>query len=199
MKGFKNIGVYAIGRYTRQTESEISDAVPSPSDFDRSRGSIRTFNDNKYFENLDLREVYLYSDLVSLPGGDGYLSVGRQQIIWGESDGFRLADVVNPLDLSWHYFLESFEDIRTKQLAQARNRVLKGGGRGLGRLFRPQQIDEPLHRNDPAGLQKEDDEEPALPLTAKRDRTALVRDLERAEDAEFQHVEAFVTRAAPGS
>ncbi len=113
MTGFKNIGVYAIGRYWRNTETEISNAIPSAGDFGRGRGGIRTFNGEKYFENLTLREIYGYAELPTLPGGSGFLSVGRQQVIWGESDGFRLADVINPLDLSWHFFLESFEDIRT--------------------------------------------------------------------------------------
>jgi hypothetical protein len=31
---------------------------------------------------------------------------GRQQIVWGESDNFRMLDRANPLDLSWHLVQE---------------------------------------------------------------------------------------------
>lgn len=38
--------------------------------------------------------------------------IGRQQVIWGESDQFRLMDIWNPLDLTWHLQQEPFEKIR---------------------------------------------------------------------------------------
>lgn len=34
------------------------------------------------------------------------LRVGRQQVVWGESDGFRMLDRANTLDFSWHFFQE---------------------------------------------------------------------------------------------
>jgi hypothetical protein len=40
------------------------------------------------------------------------LRLGRQQVVWGETDAFRALDVINPLDLSWHWSRESWEDIR---------------------------------------------------------------------------------------
>lgn len=40
------------------------------------------------------------------------IRAGKQQIIWGESDGLRMADIINPLDYSWNYFYPSWEDIR---------------------------------------------------------------------------------------
>jgi len=40
------------------------------------------------------------------------LRIGRQQVVWGETDNFRALDVINPLDLSWHWVWESWEDIR---------------------------------------------------------------------------------------
>lgn len=40
------------------------------------------------------------------------LRVGRQQVVWGETDNFRALDVINPLDLRWHWTWESWEDIR---------------------------------------------------------------------------------------
>lgn len=40
--------------------------------------------------------------------GNLWLRIGKQQIVWGETLGRRLLDVVNPLDLSWHLFLDPF-------------------------------------------------------------------------------------------
>lgn len=40
------------------------------------------------------------------------LRVGKQQVVWGEADNFRALDVINPLDLTWHWSRESWEDIR---------------------------------------------------------------------------------------
>jgi hypothetical protein len=54
-----------------------------------------------------LRE--LYSTLL-LPPLE--LRLGRQQVVWGETDFFRALDVINPLDYRWHFYYEPFEDIR---------------------------------------------------------------------------------------
>ncbi len=40
------------------------------------------------------------------------LRLGRQQVVWGETDNFRALDVINPLNLAWHWAREAWEDIR---------------------------------------------------------------------------------------
>lgn len=68
---------------------------------------IREDQRSSFIKNSDLREVY--ADIMP----DNWLvRVGKQQIVWGESDGFRMADIINPLDFSWQYFFPSWEDIR---------------------------------------------------------------------------------------
>ncbi len=58
----------------------------------------RDARDALKFENV-LREAY-----VDIKFRHGFsLRAGRQQIIWGESDGFRLLDRANAFDLSWHF------------------------------------------------------------------------------------------------
>ncbi len=54
-----------------------------------------------------LREIY--TDMAIPPFS---LRLGRQQIVWGETDNFRALDVINPLDTRWHWSRESWEDIR---------------------------------------------------------------------------------------
>ncbi len=62
--------------------------------------------DDLKYENW-IREAYL--DLAIPPVT---LRIGRQQVIWGETDTFRALDVINPLDTSWHFSREPWEDIR---------------------------------------------------------------------------------------
>lgn len=61
---------------------------------------------NRKFE-YKLREAFV--DLVLPPFT---LRLGRQQVVWGETDNFRALDVINPLDLRWHANWEPWEDIR---------------------------------------------------------------------------------------
>lgn len=58
-------------------------------------------------EYFDPREYYLTYHTRNLT-----LSAGRQQVVWGEADNLRMADMVNPLDLSWDWSFPDWEDIR---------------------------------------------------------------------------------------
>lgn len=68
----------------------------------------RAERDALRFEN-DLREAYL--DL-RFRGAPLSFRIGRQQIVWGETDNFRMLDRVNPLDLSWHLQQETWDELR---------------------------------------------------------------------------------------
>ncbi|HSP99526.1 MAG TPA: DUF1302 family protein [Candidatus Dormibacteraeota bacterium] len=56
-----------------------------------------------------LREAYIDLTLADAPIS---FRVGRQQVIWGESDQFRLMDIINPLDTTWHLQQEDWDKIR---------------------------------------------------------------------------------------
>ncbi|MBI4515289.1 MAG: hypothetical protein HY699_05665 [Deltaproteobacteria bacterium] len=60
------------------------------------------------YENR-LREAYIDLKLKDAPIS---FRLGRQQIIWGESDQFRIMDIWNPLDITWHFQQESWDNIR---------------------------------------------------------------------------------------
>ena len=64
--------------------------------------------DELQFENR-LREAYLDLSFKTLPIS---FRLGRQQIVWGETDNFRMLDRVNPLDLRWHLQQESWDELR---------------------------------------------------------------------------------------
>lgn len=61
-------------------------------------GLSRSDRDTLRFEN-QLREAWIDLKLRGLPLK---IRAGKQQIVWGESDNFRLLDRANPLDLTWH-------------------------------------------------------------------------------------------------
>lgn len=54
----------------------------------------------------------LYVDAVV---DDWWFRVGKQQIVWGKTDFFRMQDIINPVDFGRHFFFDSFEDIRIPQ------------------------------------------------------------------------------------
>ena len=64
--------------------------------------------DSLMFESA-LREAYIDFSLADAPLS---FRVGRQQVIWGESDQFRLMDIWNPLDTTWHLQQEDWDKIR---------------------------------------------------------------------------------------
>jgi len=72
-----------------------------------SRWSDADRNGRKY-ENR-LREAYIDLKIQDEPLS---FRLGRQQIIWGESDQFRVMDCFNPLDFTWHAQIESWDEIR---------------------------------------------------------------------------------------
>jgi hypothetical protein len=79
-----------------------------PGTYSRFSGSDRT---NDKFENR-LREAYIDLRLKDAPLD---FRIGRQQIIWGESDQFRVMDCWNPLDTGWHFTWESWDEIRVPE------------------------------------------------------------------------------------
>jgi hypothetical protein len=58
-------------------------------------------------EDFEAREYHVTAKM-----GDFTFKLGRQQVVWGESDAIRISDIINPLDLSWHYNLDNWEDMR---------------------------------------------------------------------------------------
>lgn len=64
--------------------------------------------DNIKWEN-ELREIYVDFKLKDAPVS---FRIGRQQVVWGEADQFRMMDIWNPLDLRWHLQQEPFTEIR---------------------------------------------------------------------------------------
>lgn len=78
----------AIGRIRLDTEVELG------------------FEGNNSHMDVELREFYFDTELAG-----AYWRLGKQQIVWGQADGLRVLDVVNPLDFR-EFILPDFEDQR---------------------------------------------------------------------------------------
>jgi hypothetical protein len=76
------------------------DPIEAP--FNRLENIPKDLRDEYKFNNL-IREAYIDVYFKTLPLT---LRIGKQQVVWGESDGFRMLDRANTLDLSWHFFQE---------------------------------------------------------------------------------------------
>lgn len=55
---------------------------------------------------LEMRELY-----IEATAGDTYLTIGKQQVVWGKADGLKVLDVVNPQDFR-EFVLDDFDDSR---------------------------------------------------------------------------------------
>ena len=98
-------------RLVDDSTERIDSDLPDYNAFPKFKGDETMMRLRDNHDAAEVRE--LYAD-ISL--GNLWLRLGRQQIVWGESDGLRLLDVFNPLDLTQHLFLEpipeQFENIR---------------------------------------------------------------------------------------
>ncbi len=59
-----------------------------------------------------LREAYVKKNVGLEDGKDLFLKIGRQQVVWGRTDLFRVLDVINPVDFSRNNIYDELQDIR---------------------------------------------------------------------------------------
>ncbi len=71
---------------------------------------VATLNTDSNGRLYPFRELYVDAIV-----DDWWFRVGKQQIVWGKTDFFRLQDLINPVDFGQHFFFDSFEDIRIPQ------------------------------------------------------------------------------------
>ena len=77
----------AIARLRLDALDELGPSAQRPFNYSAVNGPW--YNDGN--AAIDLREFYLDMQL-----GGAYLRLGKQQVVWGESDGVKVLDVVNP-------------------------------------------------------------------------------------------------------
>lgn len=83
-----DIRMKATGRVRLETQGELG------------------FSGNNKHSDFELRELYIDTEW-----GASYWRIGKQQVVWGQADGLRVLDVVNPFDFR-EFILPEFEDRR---------------------------------------------------------------------------------------
>jgi hypothetical protein len=100
---------YAASRYSLNTIFRVfvdtEDNLSFPADaLDNFSDASKPYVEGKY--GLDLRELY-----ATFFVRNHTLKLGKQQVAWGETDGIRILDIINPLDYR-EFLLKDTEDIR---------------------------------------------------------------------------------------
>ena len=116
-----NEGMVVLGEHLHNQANGVAFGVPvRPCDVD-SRGCIDGYLDKdtddlrfqEFNDNLDfIRELYVDFDLNFDSGNILSTRLGKQQVIWGRTDLFRVLDVINPVDYSRNNIYDELEDIR---------------------------------------------------------------------------------------
>ena len=130
-----NEGLRVLGDRWHKIDGGVAFAVPvRPCDVD-SRGcrDFGGYGDKKLSEleapefndRLDfVRELYAKKTFALGDGKDLFVKVGKQQVVWGRTDLFRVLDVINPVDFSRNNIYDELSDIRIPMwIAQAEYRM----------------------------------------------------------------------------
>jgi len=130
-----NDGLRVLGDRWHQTGGGVAFGVPvRPCDTDR-RGcrDFGGYGDLKesglefpeFNNRLDfVRELYAKKTIDLGGGKDLFVKVGKQQVVWGRTDLFRVLDVINPVDYSRNNIYDELSDIRIPMwIAQAEYRM----------------------------------------------------------------------------
>lgn len=77
---------------------------------DKKRSELESpeFNDKLDF----IREFYVKKSFNLDDGKQVFVKVGKQQVVWGRTDLFRVLDVINPVDFSRNNIYDELQDIR---------------------------------------------------------------------------------------
>ena len=92
----------AIGRLRGDIADELEPGQPGQ--HNRSALSKRLFVGDGF--DIELREAYIDTEI-----GNSFLRVGKQQVVWGQADGLKVLDVLNPQSFR-EFILDDFEDSR---------------------------------------------------------------------------------------
>ncbi len=99
-----NLSYTVIGRVRYDAVDELEPGDPGAQANGRSSWNRRVFWGDD--ADLELREAY-----IDAYAGSWFVRLGKQQVVWGQSDGLRVLDQINPLSFR-EFILGDFEDRR---------------------------------------------------------------------------------------
>lgn len=130
-----NSGMRVLGDRWHPTLGGVGFGVPvRPCDVD-SRGcrdfggygnqKLSELESPEFNSRLDfIRELYAKKTFGLDNGKELFLKIGKQQVVWGRTDLFRVLDVINPVDFSRNNIYDELSDIRIPMwIAQAEYRM----------------------------------------------------------------------------
>lgn len=136
-----NDGLRVLGDRWHDVEGGVAFGVPvRPCDYDK-RGctDFGGYGDLKRSElespefnsRLDfIREAYVKKTFALDDQRSVFVKIGKQQVVWGRTDLFRVLDVINPVDYSRNNIYDELEDIRIPMwMVQAEYRM--GGSESM--------------------------------------------------------------------
>jgi hypothetical protein len=116
-----NDGMIVLGEKLHKTKGGVAFGVPQrPCDEDK-RGCIKDYMDAnthelespEFNDRLDfIREAFVVAKLPMAEGRSWNFQLGKQQVVWGRTDLFRVLDVINPVDYSRNNIYDELQDIR---------------------------------------------------------------------------------------
>ena len=116
-----NEGMRVLGDRLHKTDGGVAFGVPvRPCDVDH-RGCIKDYMDAnthdlespEFNDRLDfIREAFIVAKMPAGEGRSWNFQLGKQQVVWGRTDLFRVLDVINPVDYSRNNIYDELQDIR---------------------------------------------------------------------------------------
>jgi len=91
--------------FTPEIKAELPDDVELTA-IARMRSDAYNHLTPSTHSHAEIRELYITKEI-----GDAFITLGKQQIVWGKADGIKVLDVVNPQDFR-EFILDDFEDSR---------------------------------------------------------------------------------------
>jgi len=105
-------GLYDWGPREYSTADEFEKVRAAASTVARGQVAVDVASNRRRLRKLGTDRERLYQAYVEASVGDLFVRFGRQILSWGETDGFRLLDNINPLDSSFGGFLISLDERR---------------------------------------------------------------------------------------
>lgn len=124
-----DVRIHAVGRVNAEYKTDyLRDLESLGAASDKSGGLM------SYYNTSELRELFAEFAV----GSRTMVRLGKQQIVWGETDFFQAMDVVHGFDYTWRSFLEAENELYRKPLilGSATVQVPEAGG-VLQVYFRP--------------------------------------------------------------
>lgn len=120
-----NQGLKVLGEDLHKPQGGVTLGVPvRPCDKDSRGCGLKDYMDAdlddlrfpEFNDQLDfIRELYFEGSIPTGEMSELFFRVGKQQVVWGRTDLFRVLDIINPVDYSRQNIYDELEDIRIPQ------------------------------------------------------------------------------------